>query len=121
MKDNIWRILQCSGTVNPDKLWQPKPHHRLCTCYFSKPPNPNSITTGWNHVIPDMCKPESKREVVCASAKARSDRAEERSSKSTVQQSMTDVNYEVSQGKAPEFEPDQQPMPPECRHIRGYA
>ena len=46
-------------------------------------------------------------------AEARSDQVEARSSKSTVEQSPTPVDYESLQNEAPELEPGQQTVPPE--------
>ena len=66
------------GKVKPDELWQPKNHHRLCTCHFNEPPNPKRRTAGWNHRIPDLCRPEPKKEAAHGLAKARSDRVEAR-------------------------------------------
>ena len=43
-----------NGKVLPHKRWIPEPHHRLCSCHFSNPPNAKSRRIGWNHVLPDM-------------------------------------------------------------------
>ena len=105
------------GKVNPDKLWEPKDHHRLCTCHFSEPPDPRKRKAGWNHRIPDLCRPEPRKEAARGLAKARTDRMEARTLKSTVVQSSTPVDYECVQNEAPELEPDQQAVPLEYRHV----
>ena len=64
------------GKVKSDELWQPKNHHRLCTCHFNEPPNPKRRTAGWNHRIPDLCRLEPKKEATHGLTKARSDQVE---------------------------------------------
>ena len=68
-------------------------------------------TAGWNHRIHDLCRPEPKKEAKHGLAKARSDQVGARSSKSTVEQSPTPVDYESLQNEAPELEPGQQTVP----------
>lgn len=54
----ITAIKRCAvtedGKVRPGVRWEPKPHHRLCSCHFTDPPNPRSRRLFWNHVVPDV-------------------------------------------------------------------